>query len=173
LHQAYNLILKSENKVFSQYGISAEQHAVLMAIKHIKPPVTPTDVAKWLDRNPNGISIILYRMAKSGFVREERDLQDRRSVRLVITEKGKEILDRATVAGWELTQEVLSSMNEEDVRTLVRLLDEVREMSFKYLNPGEDIKLINVNEEKNMARFIERMAKHSSFGKPETPESNT
>ncbi len=50
LHQAYNLVMRSENNVFNKYGISSEQHAVLMAIKYIKNPVTPTDVASQLAR---------------------------------------------------------------------------------------------------------------------------
>jgi len=108
LHQTNNLVLKCEDRVFGKHGLGTEQHAVLLAIKYIDDPVTPTDVAQWLDRNTNSISLIVERMVKAGLVRRIRDLRDRRSVRLVITSNGKEILDKATVAGWELVQEILS-----------------------------------------------------------------
>jgi len=108
LHQTNNLVLKCEDQVFTKFGLNTEQHAVLMAIKYIDDPVTPTGVAQWLDRNTNSISLIVERMVKAGLVRRIRDLRDRRSVRLVITSNGKEILDKATVAGWELVQEILS-----------------------------------------------------------------
>ncbi len=170
LHQAYNLVSKCENRVFNKYGLSAEQHAVLMAIKYIKKPVTPTDIARWLDRNPNGISLIVNRMAEVGLVRATRDLRDRRSVRLVITRQGKEIMDRATVAGWKLTQDVLSGMKGEDLNTLIRLLEMVREKSFKYLNPGQVIEEIKVNEDQNMSRFMKKVAEYTSSAEPEKPE---
>jgi len=162
LHQTYNLVLKCEDQVFTKFGLNTEQHAVLMAIKYIDDPVTPTDVAQWLDRNTNSVSLIVERMVKAGLVRRIRDLRDRRSVRLVITSNGKDILDKATVAGWELTQEILSRLSEEEMRTLIRLLEAVREKSFKYLNPEKSMEEIRRNESKNMARFMKRVAKYGS-----------
>jgi DNA-binding MarR family transcriptional regulator len=167
LHQAYNLVSKCENRVFDKYGLSAEQHAVLMAIKYVKKPVTPTDIARWLDRNPNGISLIVNRMAEAGLVRATRDLRDRRSVRLTITRQGKEIMEQATIAGWKLTQEMLSGMKGEDLHTLIRLLEMVREKSFKYLNPEEELEEVKVNEEKNMVRFMKKVSEYTSSTEPE------
>ncbi len=102
LYQAYNSIGKCEDRVFSKHGITTEQHNVLMAIKHIDGPVTPTEVGRWLGQGTNSVTMIVHRMVKAGLVKRIRDLHDRRSVRLVITSRGKEILDRATVAGWTL-----------------------------------------------------------------------
>jgi len=42
LHQTYNMVLKCEDQVFGKHGLSTEQHAVLLAIKYIDDPVTPT-----------------------------------------------------------------------------------------------------------------------------------
>jgi len=162
LHQTYNLILKCEDHVFNKYEISTEQHAVLMAIKYIKSPVTPTAVARWLDRNPNSISLIVDRMSRAGLVRGVRDLRDRRAVRLVMTGKGKAIFDQATVAGWRLIQDILKSMEDEDIHTLIRLLQVVREKSFKFLNPEAVMEKIHVNETENMKRFMKKVAGYSS-----------
>ena len=162
LHQTYNLVLKCEDQVFAKHGLTTEQH-VLLAIKYIDDPVTPTDVARWLDRNTNSVSLIVERMVKAGLVRRIRDLRDRRSVRLVITSDGKDILDRATVAGWELVQEILSPLPEDERHTLVNLLGTVRGRAFEYLNPGESMmEEIRRNEDKNMARFMKRVAKYGS-----------
>jgi len=162
LHQTYNMVLKCEDQVFGKHGLTTEQHAVLLAIKYIDDPVTPTEVARWLDRNTNSVSLIVERMVKAGLVRRIRDLRDRRSVRLVINSSGKDILDRATVAGWELVQEILSRLSEEDMRALIRLLETVREEAFEHLNPGEDMEEIRRNESKNMTRFMKRMARYGS-----------
>ncbi len=162
LHQTYNSILKCEDNVFSKHGITTEQHSVLMAIKYIEPPVTPTEVGRWLDRNTNSISPIVERMVKAGLVRRIRDLRDRRSVRLVLTSDGKEVLDRATFEGWILVQEILSRLPEEEMRTLIKPLQTVREKAIEYLNPGETLEEVKRNDTKNMARFMKRMSKYLS-----------
>jgi DNA-binding MarR family transcriptional regulator len=159
LHQTYNSILKCENKVFNKYGITNEQHSVLMAIKYINKPVTPTEVAKWLDRNTNSISLIVDRMVKAGLLSRKKDLRDHRAVRLVITESGKKVTDRATVAGWVLVQEMLSPLSEKEMRNLAELLEKVRDKAFSYLNPGEIMEEIKRNESKNMTSFTKRMTR--------------
>jgi DNA-binding MarR family transcriptional regulator len=64
LRQAYNLIFKCEDRVFSEYKLTTEQHTTLMAIKNISEPVRITDIARWLDRSVNSISMIIDRMVK-------------------------------------------------------------------------------------------------------------
>jgi len=162
LHQTYNMVLKCEDRVFAKHGLSTEQHSVVLAIKYIDGPVTPTDVARWLDRNTNSISLIVDRMVKRGLVRGTRYSRDRRRVQLAITGQGKEILDQATVAGWELMQEVLSPLSEEQMCALIGLLESVRGKAFEFLNPGEVMEEIRRNETKNMARFMKRVAEYGS-----------
>jgi len=165
LHQTYNLILKSEDAVFAKVGLTTQQHGVLMAIKYIQDPVTPTDVSNWLDRNPNGISMLLYRMEKDGLVSRVRDLRDRRSVRLVITERGNEIFGQATIIGWQLVEKMLSDLPEEDLWTLISLLEKVREQGFKNLNLGEAMEEIKIkNEAQNIARFLAKMSIYADTG---------
>lgn len=154
IHQTYNLVLRCENAVFAKEGLTTEHHAVLMAIKFIGSQATVTDVARWLDRNPNTISLIADRMEKRGLVRRMRNLRDRRSVRLVITAKGREIFEGATIAGWELIRQMLSPLSEKEQRLLSDLLELVRQRAFEYLNPGETMEEIQVDESRNMARFM-------------------
>jgi len=136
-HQCYNLMFKCEDAVFAKAGLTTQKHAVLAAVNYIDDPVTVTEVAHWLDRNPNGISTLVDRMEKDGLVKRARDLRDRRSVRLVMTRKGKDIFEQATISGWELAQEILSCLSDEDIRTLNSLFERMREKAFEYLNPGE------------------------------------
>ena len=135
--QTYNLVFKCEDAVFAEAGLTTQKHAVLAAVNYIDDPVTVTEVARWLDRNPNGISTLVDRMEKDGLVKRARDLRDRRSVRLVMTRKGKDIFEQATISGWELVQEILSYLSDEDIMTLNSLLERMREKAFEYLNPGE------------------------------------
>ena len=167
LRQTYNLVLKCEDKVFSEYELTTEQHAVLMVIKHIDGPVRPTDVARWLDRSVNSVSMIIDRMVKAGLVRRVRDRKDRRTVFLTITSKAEKAFVPATVAGWGLIQEILSPLSDEDKRTLIRLLGTLRDTTYDYLEPGGVVEEVRVNETKKMTQFMEQAAKYKSSSIPE------
>ena len=151
LRQTYTLVLKCEDRTFSEYKLTTEQYSVLMVIKHVEDPVKVTDVARWLDRSVNSVSMIIDRMVKAGLVRRRRDLPDRRAVRLTITSKGEEAFVPATVAGWELIQEILSSLPDEDLLTLIRLLEMLRDKTYDYLGSGEVVEEVRVAETNNLA----------------------
>jgi len=165
-HQTYNSVYKCEETVFAREGLSTQQHAVLMAIKYIKGPVTISELAHWLERNQNGISALVYRMEKDGLILRTRDLPDRRSVRLVMSEKGKNILEQSTISGWNLVQEILSGLSNEELITLNGMLERMREKAFGYLNPDKSIEEIKTDEARNMTSFMKRMSKYTSGTAP-------
>jgi DNA-binding MarR family transcriptional regulator len=167
LRQTYTLVSKCEDQTFSEYALTTEQYTVLMVMKHIEDPVQVTDVARWLDRSVNSVSTIIDRMVKAGLVRRRRDLPDRRAVRLIITSKAEEAFVPATVAGWELIQEILSDLPAEDLLTLIRLLEMLRDKTYDYLGSGEVVEEVKRNDAENMTWFMKQAAKYSSLSTPE------
>jgi DNA-binding MarR family transcriptional regulator len=168
LRQTYNLILKCEDKVFSEYGLTTEQHAVLMVVKHISGPVRITDIARWLDRSVNSVSMIVDRMVKAGLVRRVRDRKDRRTVFVTITNKAEKAYVPASVAGWELIQEILSPLSDEDRLTLIRLLETLRDKTYDYLGTGEVVEEVRRNEAGNLTQFMKQAAEYKSPSALET-----
>jgi DNA-binding MarR family transcriptional regulator len=168
LRQTYNLILKCEDKVFSEYGLTTEQHAVLMVVKHISGPVRITDIARWLDRSVNSVSMIVDRMVKAGLVKRVRDRKDRRTVFVTITSKAEKAYVPASVAGWELIQEILSPLSDEDRLTLIRLLETIRDKTYDYLGSGGVVEEVRRNKTENMAQFIKQAAEYKSSSGLET-----
>jgi len=159
LRQTYNLILKCEDRVFGEHGLTTEQHAVLMVIKHIDGPVRPTDVARWLDRSVNSVSMIIDRMVKAGLVRRVRDRKDRRTVFLNITSKAENAYVMATVAGWGLIQEILSPLSDKDKLTLIRLLETLRDKTYDYLGSEGVVEEVKRNETESIARLMKQATK--------------
>ena len=96
LHQTYNSISRCEDSVFGEIHMTAQQHGILMAVKHLSYPATPTQIADWVDRNLNTTTMIIERMEKKGLVKRVRDIQDRRSYRVAMTEKGEEYCNNGT-----------------------------------------------------------------------------
>ena len=64
MHQLFYSIMKYEEDEFLKVGISMPKFYILAAIKYLPDPVTPTDVAKWLDRLNNTITIMINQMQK-------------------------------------------------------------------------------------------------------------
>jgi len=135
LRQTYILVSKCEEAILAKEGITLQQYKVLMAIKYINGPVTPTDVARWLDRNTNSITLIIDRMESGGLVKRVRNLRDRRALRLVVTRKGQAIFDQATKPGWELMKRLMSCFSEEELQTFAQLMEKLREKASEELAP--------------------------------------
>lgn len=148
IHQSHNLMTRSENAVFAKLGLSTRKHSVLLAIKNIPSPVTVTDVARWLDRNANGISMLVDRMVKDGLVNRVRDMPDHRAVRLVITRKGEECIEEANRLTWQLFQNLFSEIGEEDLRKISSILEKVRGRALDLLKPDRAKEILQIIPEK-------------------------
>ena len=172
-HQTHDAVYKCEEAVFAREGLSTQQHSVLMAIKYIEGPVTISELAHWLERNQNGISTLVERMVKDGLISRKRDLPDRRSVRLVMTKKGKDLLERSTMSGWELVQEILSCLSDQELRTMNDMMERMREKAFGYLNPDKSLEEIKTDDTKNMSGFLARMKKRRPKSQVNCPGKNS
>jgi len=167
IHRTHEMLKICEDRVFGEYKLTTEKYIVLATIKYLGGPVRPSDVARWLGRSPNSISMMVDRMVKAGLLRRLRDRKDRREVRLVITSKGETALKPATLAGWEFIQKILSQVSYDDRHTLMRLLDTLQYETANYLNPGTDIEKIRRNEAKSHDNLMERLVQYTSLAIPE------
>ena len=168
LRQAYNLIVKCEDQVFSEYELTTEKHAVLMSIKHISGPVRITDIARWLDRSVNSVSMIIDRMVKAGLVRRVRSKSDRRVVRVTSTSKGKNAIKPANQASFEVIRKILLQLPYEDRNKLLGLLGATKYEILKYLSPGVDIEEVKREESKQAANVKEWL---NEYGLSSTPQA--
>ena len=167
IHRTHEMLKICEDRVFGEYKLTTEKYIVLATIKYLGGPVRPSDVARWLGRSPNSISMMVDRIVKAGLLRRLRDRKDRREVRLVITSKGETALKPATLAGWEFIQKILSQVSYDDRHTLMRLLDTLQYETANYLNPGTDIEEIRRNEAKSHDNLMERLVQYTSLAIPE------
>jgi DNA-binding MarR family transcriptional regulator len=146
LYQTYTLLKQQEDVIFEKHGLTTEQYAVLVSISYIGEPARVTDIARWLERSTNSISMIVDRMVKAGLVRRARDKRDRRVVYVSKTSKAESRLTPATAASFESIRKILSPIPDKDRLTLLNLLGEVKYETLKYLKPGVDIEEIKRQE---------------------------
>jgi DNA-binding MarR family transcriptional regulator len=147
IHQSHNLMDRSENVVFAKLGLTTRKHSVLLAIDNLPDPVTVTDVAAWLDRNSNGVSMLVDRMVKDGLISRVRDMPDRRSVRLLITRKGEKIIKESRRLTWQLFQTFFFEITEEELRKMASLLEKVRGRAFDFLKEDQSTQRLRVIDE--------------------------
>ena len=84
------------------------------------------DVAGRLIESAPGITLMMDRLVKKGWVRRRRSRGDRREVRCYLTERGAELLQRIDRPFDAAHARVLDNLSATQCRTLIRLLDDVR-----------------------------------------------
>ena len=157
MHRDYRLLVNCEDQIYGGKGLTMEQFSVLAAIRYIGHPARPSDIAKWLGRSANTVSMIIDRMVKAGLVKRTRDRIDRRVVNVTTTSKAENSFKLAIPASWEFIQRIMLPLSQADKQTLARLLETIRYETLDYLNPGEDIEALVANDDKSHMRMMERL----------------
>jgi DNA-binding MarR family transcriptional regulator len=168
LYQTYTLLKQCEDRVIEEHGLTTEQFAVLGAMDYFAGPLNITDIAQWLERSTNSITMLVDRMVKAGLVRRVRSKSDRRVVRVTFTSKGKSAIKPATQASFEVIRKILLQLSYEDRNNLLGLLGATKYEILKYLNPGVDIEEVKREELKQAANVKEWL---NGYGLPSTPEA--
>lgn len=165
LYKTWSLFKLYIDQTFKDYGLTSEQYGVLVSIAYLGEPTRITDIARYLERSPNSVSMIVDRMVKAGLVRRARDRTDRRVVYVSKTSKAEAALKPAGWAGIESVQKILSAISYEDRIVLLNLLTKLRYEILRYLNPEADIAKLKRDELKqldNTRRWL------SEYGSPST-----
>ncbi|OGN99131.1 MAG: hypothetical protein A2Y89_07705 [Chloroflexi bacterium RBG_13_51_18] len=89
--------------------------------------MTPSEISETVFREKNSITAVLNTMERQGVVHREPSTNDRRSVKVVITDKGWKEANRLSPIAQELSREVLSCLEKEKVEDLVETMRNIRE----------------------------------------------
>ena len=87
----------------------------------------PSEMAESVFREKNSITAVINTLEREGVVRREPSMDDRRSVKVVITDKGWKEANRLSPIAQEISREVLSCMEKEKVEDLVEIMRNLRE----------------------------------------------
>jgi len=159
LHRVHDALALCEDSTFRKYGLTMEQFGVLSTVKGSAGSLRPTDLAQWLERSPNSVSMLVDRMVKAGLVKRTRDRKDRRVVFVSATSKGENALEPAGPAGWELVQKILSPLSYKDQHALADMLETVKCEALGYLNPEADVAEIIKNSVTSQPDLYKRIVK--------------
>ena len=151
IYETCNVLKQSEDQMLRQYGLTVEQLSVLSVVSYLRGSARIADIAEWLERSANSISMIVDRMVKSGLVRRTRDRVDRRVVFVSATSKGEAAFKPAYPAMIEFDRRIFQPLSEADMNTMAGLLGTVKYEVLKSGNPGLDIKEVERTDSKKLA----------------------
>jgi len=160
LHRVRDVLVRCEDSVYSECGITYEQFKVLGQAKVRGGSARMIDLARGLECAPNSVSTLVDRMVKAGLVKRTRGKIDRRIVHVSLTSKGENALKLAGPAGWEFIQKILSPISCKDKDALASLLETMKCDLLGYLNPEVDMAEIIKNSPTNQPNLYELMVKN-------------
>ena len=120
--------LKEKTKlIFEAEGITSQQFNILRILRGSFPqPLSTLQIRERMLEKMSDTSRIVDRLIAKGLVKKVTCKQDRRLVDVIITDKGKKLLDRLDTRQDEIDG-VLSHLSEKDANILSDLLDKIRD----------------------------------------------
>ena len=123
IERTANVLRDSFEQMLKPHGITGTQYNVLRILRGAEPDgLCRNEVSqRLLNRMPDATRL-LDRMEEAGLVTRERSAVDRRLVTTRITKKGRQIVDSLDDSTDEQHEKSLGHMNEQQLRTLIKLL---------------------------------------------------
>jgi DNA-binding MarR family transcriptional regulator len=113
-------------------GLTANQWRPLLLILH-RGIDTPAELARALDVDTGATTRMLDRLESKGFVQRERVSEDRRVVKIVLTDAGRTVADQVLPAIAHTLNIHLNGFSEDEIRMLIALLKRMIANGEQYL----------------------------------------
>jgi DNA-binding MarR family transcriptional regulator len=127
LWRTYDRLRALEDELFAKYELTAQQYNVMRLLKAARPESVPTlALADRLVSRAPDITRMIDRLEERGLVARERLAEDRRVVRVRITEAGLETVAKLAGPLAECHARQLGHLSDADLKRLAVLLREAR-----------------------------------------------
>lgn len=115
---------REDTRVLEPLGLAPWTCDVLLALRRQGEPyrLTPTDLRKLGMLTSGGMTARLDRMEQAGLVRRVPDPDDRRSLRVELTEQGRQMADRALAARLEASRRLVAPLTAAERGSAARIL---------------------------------------------------
>ena len=116
-------------RLFREYGLTSSQYNVLRILRGEGKPLPILEIAERTVTVVPGITGLIDRLEQAGMVRRQRCPEDRRVIFVAISEQALKLLDRLDGPIRDLQRRTLAHLTPVELKTLIRLLEKVREPS--------------------------------------------
>ncbi len=113
-------------RLFRAYGLTPSQYNILRILRGEGKPLPVLEIAERTVTVVPGITGLVDRVERAGFVTRRRCTEDRRVVYVEITPAGLDVLGRLDEPVLDLHEELMGNLADTELRELIRLLEKVR-----------------------------------------------
>ncbi|SCW84113.1 DNA-binding transcriptional regulator, MarR family [Paenibacillus tianmuensis] len=121
VHRADLKLNNYYQKVVNPFDITVDQWEILVILWE-KEGITQKELAERLYKDQTNIARMLFKLEKKGFVHRVTHETDRRSLRVYLTPKGREIKEDILAPSIEAYKKTVEGLSEEEVETFRRIL---------------------------------------------------
>jgi DNA-binding MarR family transcriptional regulator len=129
----FNWVNEKINKRFEPFDITQQQFNILRILRGAGQPLSTLQIRQRMLDKMSDTSRIVDRLVKKGMVKKTISREDRRLVDVLLTDKGKKLLQSMDGMNEEM-ESIFKYLSNEEAKLLNVLLDKVRIVE----NPSED-----------------------------------
>ncbi|MBL8817938.1 MAG: MarR family transcriptional regulator [Planctomyces sp.] len=126
LRAAYLALHRRSEAHFAKYGVTADQF-VLLATLARGDALTQRELARRMPSDPSTVRAMLVLLEKQGLIRRDTHPEDSRARTAALTTAGKRKFQQVFRAGEAIRQQMFDSLQADEGKTLIRLLNRVAE----------------------------------------------
>ena len=127
LWRTYDRLREIDERLFQQYGITAQQYNALRILRAVRPGSLSTSAlgARLVSRAPD-MTRLLDRLEEQGFVKRQRSAENRRVVGVTITRPGLAVLDKLAAGVRRCGRDQLGHLPRKTLQALIAILEQAR-----------------------------------------------
>lgn len=115
------------DKNVSRTGLHRTQHTLLYHIAKCETPPTQKDLAQAFQVSSAAITVTLQKLESAGFIERITEPGDQRCRRILVTQKGRTILEESKKLAHEVDEKMFSDFSEEERRLFSACLEKIRQ----------------------------------------------
>lgn len=121
VHRADLKLNNYYQKVLNPFDITVDQWEILVIVWEHEG-ITQKELAERLYKDQTNIARMLFKLEKKGFIHRVTHETDRRSLRVYLTAKGRNIKEDILAPSIEAYRKTIEGLSEEEVETFRRIL---------------------------------------------------
>lgn len=114
------------DQLFRKFDLTEAQFNVLYSLKYSTRRVTQTDLGKRLVITRASVTSVLDKLEAKGLVKRADVPNNRRSYHVLLTEKGRALVEEVEPLYRESIHQAMEGLGERDCKQMIRLLERVR-----------------------------------------------
>jgi DNA-binding MarR family transcriptional regulator len=107
--------------------LTNDQHFTLRYINQVGT-CTSSELAEVFDVQKSAITAIIQRLWEKGLIQRTRDEKDRRVVYLTLTDKGKELYDKAEERIYRLVESLLTQFDQSEIQQFIETFEKLNQV---------------------------------------------